>query len=193
MHAKKAHLNYWFLNNSFIQVALLKNTIAKKDEEIERLQLLKDLKNVYPEVDGEKRGTGSLRYGSPSPSRDLVGGTPERSRKPSEGKGFGLTEKAASDPDNSSEHSDKHSEADSQQSMEDLKHQNDIVRRSQFARDDIGQNIHTDDEILGFGDADYDERLSDISDGGLSVGTETDGSVENMILPEGTKPDNLDR
>ncbi|GMQ11277.1 hypothetical protein CsSME_00053968 [Camellia sinensis var. sinensis] len=42
------------------QVASLKDTIAKKDEEIERLQLLKDLKNVFPGVNGEKRATSSI-------------------------------------------------------------------------------------------------------------------------------------
>ncbi|TXG51465.1 hypothetical protein EZV62_023989 [Acer yangbiense] len=41
------------------QVASLKDTISKKDDEIERLQLLKDLKNVYPGVNGEKRGSNS--------------------------------------------------------------------------------------------------------------------------------------
>lgn len=43
------------------QVASLKDTIAKKDDEIERLQLLKDLKNVYPGVNSEKRGLNSFR------------------------------------------------------------------------------------------------------------------------------------
>ncbi|KAI9174825.1 hypothetical protein LWI28_023215 [Acer negundo] len=43
------------------QVASLKDTISKKDDEIERLQLLKDLKNVYPGVNGEKRGSNSSR------------------------------------------------------------------------------------------------------------------------------------
>ncbi|XVE58775.1 hypothetical protein DITRI_Ditri04bG0196300 [Diplodiscus trichospermus] len=43
------------------QMASLKDTIAKKDEEIERLQLLKDLKNGHPSIDGEQHGTGSLR------------------------------------------------------------------------------------------------------------------------------------
>ncbi|PSR89207.1 Kinesin-like protein, partial [Actinidia chinensis var. chinensis] len=42
------------------QVASLKDTIAKKDEEIERLQLLKDLKNAYQGVNGETRGTTSI-------------------------------------------------------------------------------------------------------------------------------------
>lgn len=43
------------------QVASLKDTIAKKDDEIERLQLLKDLKNVYPGVNSEKRGLNTFR------------------------------------------------------------------------------------------------------------------------------------
>ncbi|GFZ16803.1 P-loop containing nucleoside triphosphate hydrolases superfamily protein [Actinidia rufa] len=44
------------------QVASLKDTIAKKDEEIERLQLLKDLKNAYQGVNGETRGTTSIKF-----------------------------------------------------------------------------------------------------------------------------------
>ncbi|OMP02142.1 hypothetical protein COLO4_11308 [Corchorus olitorius] len=81
------------------QMASLKDTIAKKDEEIERLQLLKDLKNGYAGINDEQHG------------------------------------------------SDKHSEADSQQSMD-------------------------------------EEKLTEISDAGLSVGTETDGSAEYPLSPE---------
>ncbi|KAG6627469.1 hypothetical protein CIPAW_15G130600 [Carya illinoinensis] len=117
------------------QVASLKETIAKKDGEIERLQLLKDLKNVHPGSNGEKRGT------------------PQQSQKPTGGKGL-VTEKSASDHDNSSEL--KHSEADSQQSVDDLKCQNELLRQSKTTR-----------------------ALSDISDGGLSMETDTDGSAEN--------------
>ncbi|XP_060169099.1 kinesin-like protein KIN-14C [Lycium barbarum] len=42
------------------QVVSLKDTIAKKDEEIEQLQLLKDQKNVSPEANGEKRSPNSF-------------------------------------------------------------------------------------------------------------------------------------
>ncbi|KAK9265362.1 hypothetical protein L1049_003512 [Liquidambar formosana] len=49
------------------QVVSLKDTIAKKDEEMERLRLLKVNAN------GEKRGTSSLRYGSSSPRRHSIG------------------------------------------------------------------------------------------------------------------------
>ncbi|XVF12314.1 hypothetical protein REPUB_Repub08aG0105400 [Reevesia pubescens] len=86
------------------QMASLKDTIAKKDEEIERLQLLKDIKNGYPSINGEQHGTGSL--------------------------------------------SAKHSEAGSQQSED-------------------------------------EEKFTEISDGGLSMGTETDGSAEYNLSPEG--------
>ncbi|XP_021292323.1 kinesin-like protein KIN-14K isoform X2 [Herrania umbratica] len=86
------------------QMASLKDTIAKKDEEIERLQLLKDLKGGYPSINGEQHGTSSL--------------------------------------------SDKHFEADYQQSTD-------------------------------------DEKFTEISDGTLSMGTETDGSTEYTLSPEG--------
>lgn len=172
-------------------MASLKNTIAKKDEEIERLQ---SLKSVFPGTDGERCGSGSLlRNGSHSSSRESVGGTAKKSQKPSSSvKGLGLAEKAASEYDNSSEYSDKHysKEADSLQSMEEDEDEDFKLRN------DIGQNITADDEMLRFGDdADCEERLSDISDGGRSVGTElTDGSIENAIFAEGrTKSNNSDR
>ncbi|KAM4114584.1 hypothetical protein ACJW30_04G079700 [Castanea mollissima] len=157
------------------QVASLKSTIAKKDEEIEQLQLLKGLKNVHPDSYGEKRGT-AMRYASSSPRRETAGGTTLRSQKPSGGKGLAV--KSASDPDIYSELSDKQSEDDSQNSMDDFKYQNELVRQSKVAGDT---------EIIGLGDADYDERSSDISDGGLSMGTDTDGSVESTFTPETTK------
>jgi kinesin family protein C2/C3 len=171
------------------QVASLKDTIAKKDEEIERLQLLKDLKSVYPGINGEKRGTVSLRYRSSSPSRESVSRTTQRSQRPLGVKGLGHAEKAASDHE-----SDFHSEADSQQSMDDFKYQNEHVQQSKIAGGEIGQNYPTDAEIFGLGDADYEERLSEISDGDLSVGTDTDGSAENANTSEGTKlSDNSDK
>ncbi|KAM5571151.1 kinesin-like protein KIN-14P [Rosa sericea] len=122
------------------QVAILKDTISKKDNEIERLHLLKDIRV-------EKRRTGSLS-----------------------------------------------SETDSQQSMHDLKHQNNTLRRSKVAGGDIGQNNSADAEMLGFGEADYEEKLSDLSDGGLSGGTETDGSAsaDSTSYSESTKSDSLE-
>lgn len=160
------------------QVASLKDVIAKKDEEIE--QLLK------ANVNGIKRGMSSLRYGSSSPRRQSIG-TPHQSHR----KRTTLSEKAASDMDNCSESSEKHSEAGSQQSVDDFRNRKDFLTQSKVGKD-ASQNLNEDFELLGFGDGDSEERLSDISDGGLSMGTETDGSISSVVeytlFPEVTKP-----
>ncbi|KAI4303528.1 hypothetical protein MLD38_039142 [Melastoma candidum] len=56
----------------------------------------------------------------------------------------------------------------------------------------LGQDNTDDVELFGLGDADSEERLSDISDSGLSMGTETDGSigsvVEYTLFPEAVIP-----
>ncbi|KAL5727477.1 hypothetical protein ACHQM5_000669 [Ranunculus cassubicifolius] len=174
------------------QVASLKDTLAKKDEEIERLQLLKDLRNVATGVNGSShRRTSSLKNGSSSPSSKLV---PQQraARRLSGGRGSGLPDRAASDQDNCSEKSDRLSEAGSQQSLDDFRHHKEFFRQSKLAVVNPDQNLNGDEELLGFGDADSEERLSDISDSGLSMGTETDGSmssvVEFTLFPEGSKP-----
>lgn len=131
-----------------------------------------------------------LRYGSSSPRKSSLA-TPRQNHKLSGGKGLRLFDKIASDFDNCSEYSDKHSEAGSQKSMNGFRHQKD--NSSQFKPGgDASQNLTEDFELLGFGDADSEERLSDISDGGLSMGTETEGSicsvVEFTLFPEVAKP-----
>ncbi|XP_059443487.1 kinesin-like protein KIN-14J [Corylus avellana] len=64
--------------------------------------------------------------------------------------------------------------------------------RSMLSGGNVGQHFTEDIELLGFEDADSEEGLSDISDGGLSMGTETDGSigsvVEYTLFPEVAKP-----
>ncbi|XP_024031809.1 kinesin-like protein KIN-14J [Morus notabilis] len=160
------------------QVASLKDVIAKKDEEID--QLLKANGN------GVKHGMSSLRYGSSSPRRQSIG-TPRQSHR----KGSALSEKAASDMDNCSEYSEKQSEAGSQQSVDDFRNLKENSTQSSMRRD-ASQNLNEDFELLGFGDGDSEERLSDISDGGLSMGTETDGSISSVVeytlFPEVAKP-----
>ncbi|XP_059661646.1 kinesin-like protein KIN-14C [Cornus florida] len=163
------------------QMASLKDTIGKKDEEIERLQLLKDPKNVS--VHSDKRVRSSLRNSSSSSSKNSPGRTPLQNLKLSKGKG---SEKPASDHENSLENSDKHSESSSQQAADDVKHQKESHQQSKPCGSDIGQNFSADAEILGFSDAEY-ERISDVSDDRLSMGTETDGSAESSPFPEGTK------
>ncbi|XAR70292.1 Minus-end-directed kinesin ATPase [Bertholletia excelsa] len=182
------------------QLSSLKEIIAKKDEEISRLQLL------TTSVNGDRRGMSSPGYGSASPRRHSVGAS--RSRKFSGGKSSGHTDKAVSDLENSSEYSDKHSDVGSQQSIDDYRHQEFSQQSRQVVSDEnqnIAENVasrlalvdgnqkNTEDvELLGFGDADADERLSDISDGGLSMGTETDGSINSIVeltlFPESVKP-----
>ncbi|KAF2298742.1 hypothetical protein GH714_026372 [Hevea brasiliensis] len=157
-------------------VASLKDTISEKDGEIERLQLLKDLKNAYPSVNGEKQGT-PLKHGYSSMSNDSVRGALRNQKQSS---------KTTSDHDYCSENIDKHSELDSQQSAEDLKQQSRFLKQSKYSRGDINQDV----EILGYADGDREDRLSDVSDGCLSVGTEPDISTGESTKPlesEGNK------
>ncbi|KAK8559951.1 hypothetical protein V6N13_061425 [Hibiscus sabdariffa] len=169
------------------QVSSLKESITKKDQEIECLQLLKGNGN------GTKHGMSSLSYGSSSP-RGHSSGTPPRlsprlSRRPSS------FDKAAFDVDIFSANGDKNSEYGS-------RHQNESTAQTNLVRRDLGQNRTDDIELLGFGNADSEERLSDISDGDLSMGaTDTDGSicsaVEFTLFPEvpklSMKPEKLEK
>uniref|UniRef100_A0A803LQG9 Uncharacterized protein n=1 Tax=Chenopodium quinoa TaxID=63459 RepID=A0A803LQG9_CHEQI len=168
------------------QVASLKATIAKKDEDIQRFRLVKVSTN------SEKRGVNPLKPGLSSSGRQSFGPT-RSSRKLS-----GQTSRPTSDQDYGSEHSDRHSEAGSQHSVEDLKNQREILRHPDLPASDAVRNFNDDIDLLGFGDADSEERLSDISDSGLSMGTETDGSicsvVEYTLFPEAAKPEeNLEK
>lgn len=158
-----------------LQVASLKDTVAKKDEEIERLQLLKDLKNVYPGLNSDRSLTSSFKHGSASPSRSFAGGTAHASPKQQGGKSLGPTSKAASDQDNSSEHSDKHSDADSQQSIEEIKLPNESHRKSKLS----SENNPVDTQTSGSGEADYDERSSDASDTGFSMPMENNSPAHS--------------
>ncbi|KAE8677948.1 Kinesin-4 [Hibiscus syriacus] len=195
------------------QVSFLKETITKKDQEIEHLQLLKGNGN------GTKCGMRSLRYGSSSP-RGHSSGTPRQSLRHSRRPSFGSFDKAALDVDIFSANGDKNSESGSHRSMDDSRHHNESTAQTSLAERDLGQNT-TDDiesrhhnkstaqtslvgrdssqnttediELLGFGNVDSEERLSDISDGNLSMGaTDTDGSicsaVEFTLFPEVSQP-----
>ncbi|KAL4194178.1 hypothetical protein AMTRI_Chr05g67360 [Amborella trichopoda] len=179
------------------QVVSLKEVLARKDAEIERLQTLRDLKfqPLDPYLTGDKRSmsTGKLTL---SPGRPSIGAGLHKNRKAGSGRPVGPLDsvKAASDIDNCSEYSDRNSEAGSQQSLEDFKHLKDFDGQAKY---DTGgereQSVRTGDvDLLGFGEADSEERLSDISDGGLSMGTETDGSISSVVeftlFPDASKP-----
>ncbi|XP_050227782.1 kinesin-like protein KIN-14J [Mercurialis annua] len=175
------------------QVSSLKDTIARKDEEIERLQLIKS------NVNGMKHGMTSHKSDSSSPRR-LSNGNTRHSPKTAAGKGPG-SERVASDMDNSSEYSEKRSETGSLLSMDEFRHRNGLLQPSNSIGElslqkeflplskieqNVNQNSKEDIDLLGFGDADSDERLSDISDSGLSMGTETE-SVEFSLFTESAK------
>lgn len=119
------------------QVAYLKDTIARKDEEIEQLQLLKDLR-MQSNANGERYGNNLLRHSSSTPGILSLCGSNQQDQQLS------------------------------------------------------GQGLPADVALLGAGEADYEGRLSDISDCGLSMGTETDCSIncaiESAPFPEGDKP-----
>lgn len=176
------------------QVASLKDTVARKDEELENLQLLKDLGSQSPGSNSERQGRNSLKHSSSA--HQLHGMATPKGRRLSGGKVVISNNKSVSDNGNSSDFSDKHSENSSQNSLDGLKHQKEYLAHPKMAAEYRGlaqpkmaaENrvppSSTDIELLGFGDADAEERLSDISDGGLSMGGETDGTLELSLFPE---------
>ncbi|XP_072959535.1 kinesin-like protein KIN-14M isoform X1 [Typha angustifolia] len=161
------------------QVAFLKDTIARKDDEIEHLQLFKDRKTKSPSLKAERHSNSELKHSSSSPGMSSLGGTTLQGKK-LYGKMTLTSNKAASDPEVFSDYSDKHSESGSLQSVDDIRQQKETAGQSKLATGETGQNS-VDLELVGFGDADSDERLSDISDSGLSMGTETDGSISSVV------------
>ncbi|KAK4262766.1 hypothetical protein QN277_028280 [Acacia crassicarpa] len=149
------------------QLTYLKDAIARKDEEIERLQMLKaDHKN-------SKQGMISPWHESSVHSKQSIR-TPRHSQKL-----LGMGEKAASDMGNCSEYS------------MDEPSKNPGSLQLKLAREDKDKNYNEVDELLGTGDANFEERLSDISDGDLSMGTETDRSINSVVeyalFPEAEK------
>ncbi|XP_065864226.1 kinesin-like protein KIN-14P [Euphorbia lathyris] len=128
------------------QVATLKDTIAKKDGEIERLQLVKDIKSANP-GNGEKEGKG-LSKPAYSPASKSSDGSQRFMKSPS-------------DLGRSSEYSELHMEG---------------RLKWQVSAEDV--------EILGEGDGDHDDRLSDhMSDGGFSTGADPDVSIDDSTKP----------
>ncbi|KAF7828271.1 kinesin-like protein KIN-14J isoform X1 [Senna tora] len=161
------------------QLTSLKDELLRKDEEIERLKLLKE------NLDVPKRGMVSSSHGSSFPRGPFIR-TPHHSPKLS-----GVGEKEAFDMDNCSEYSEKHLESGSLYSMDDLRNKP-VSLRLKLAGEDVGQNFNEVVELIGIGDANSEEKLSDISDGDLSIGTETDGSISNIVehtlFPDMEKP-----
>nr|KJB52112.1 hypothetical protein B456_008G247000 [Gossypium raimondii] len=160
------------------QVAFLKEIITKKDQEIERLRLLKGNGN------GIKHRMSSLRGHSR--------GNPQQSQSLSRQQSLENYEKTASDADKCSVNGDKHSEAGSHWSVDDSKLNNESSAQTNLAGTDLGQNTNDDIELLAFRDGNSEERLCDTSDGDLPMGgSQTDGSiciaVQLTLFPEPSK------
>ena len=162
----------------------MKDVIAKKDEELQNFQKPTGNNATVP-----KRGLSKLRLlGPSSPRRHSIGASPNARR----GKTSDLIGRTTSDVDNCSEYSSKNSDSGSPHSSDELKHRKDLHQLSKFAGGSKEIDLEDDIELIGLGDADSEDRLSDISDSCLSMGTETDGSissaVELTLFPETEKP-----
>ncbi|CAL9052793.1 unnamed protein product [Musa banksii] len=151
------------------QIASLKDIVARKDEEIEQLQQLKDIRL--------RHNSNSLRHSSSSPCGiSLLGGTIQQEQKSSNGRVV-ANDKLGSDHENFSEQSGDHYESGSQLSADDRRHQKEILGQSKLIKV-VADQSSADPEHLGNGDADSEEYLSD---GDLSMGTETDGSTGSLV------------
>lgn len=135
-----------------MQLALLKDTISKKDDEIDRLQLVN---SSTSRLKPAKNGESLLKHSSSSPGMTSLG------KVASFGSGV------ASDLDNFSDTSDRHSEAG-----------------SMFSTDENQQLVQSsaNPEGSALGEVDSDGRLSDVSDG-----AEIDSSVSNVADQEQEK------
>uniref|UniRef100_A0A0A9EE63 Uncharacterized protein n=1 Tax=Arundo donax TaxID=35708 RepID=A0A0A9EE63_ARUDO len=66
------------------------------------------------------------------------------------------------------------------QSVDDIRPQRGMTGPPKLSVCEMAQSS-ADPELSCFGYADSEERLSDISDSGLSMGTETDGSISSVV------------
>ncbi|XP_054825730.1 kinesin-like protein KIN-14J isoform X2 [Prosopis cineraria] len=157
------------------ELTCLKDAVVRKDEEIERLRMLK------ASLENSNQGMISSRHESSIHRRQPIR-TPRHSQKHS-----GIGENAAADMGNYSEYDEKHSELGFNYSMDGLI-KNPGSLRLKLTRENKDKDFNEVDELLGIGDENFEERLSDISDGDLSMGTETDRSInsimESTLFPE---------
>ncbi|CAN1300782.1 Kinesin-like protein KIN-14J [Linum perenne] len=158
------------------QVASLKETVSKKDDEIDRLHLLKMSTTNSPK---------SVRFES-SPRRYSVG-NPRHSPKSTGRRTTRLSDK---ERDICSEYGGKTPDFRSLPSIDELKRQRRasishskpvIPGRERVAPKPSQKEFKEEFELFGFGSGESEERISDISDAGLSMGNETDGSSGSAV------------
>ncbi|XP_020105666.1 kinesin-like protein KIN-14C isoform X2 [Ananas comosus] len=142
------------------QVASLKDTIAKKDEEIEQLHLLKDFKSRTSIGNIERAGGNSLRHSSSSPGIPSLGLISQQGQLFAGGTLVKSTGRVSLDPEGYSEFNNH--------------------KQAELNGGENGRGVPADAELVGLDEADYEDRLSDVSDGGFSVG-ETDGSLGSAL------------
>ncbi|XP_049934452.1 kinesin-like protein KIN-14C [Nymphaea colorata] len=176
------------------QVAQLKELALRKDAEIQRLQLLLD------RAASERRSTNLTKCASSlSPKRPSQRGFVNHNRRSSCGETSKLLSstsscdaghrRTVSDVCNYSEYIDRRSDSSSEKSVNDLRSPKEHNQQPKLSADRSQNAQAADVELLGFGDA--EERLSDISDSGLSMGADTDDAMSSMVelnlLPEAAK------
>lgn len=169
------------------QVTSLKDTIARKDEEIEQLKQVKDFRSMSPSIKMRKHSKSLLRHNSSFIAGiSNLGTTLQQKRRVLTAKLL-KNNKAVTHHENS-ENRD-HSESSSQKCAEDDKNCKETFK---LPTEGSADQSSADVELLGIGDEVAEERLSDISDSVLSMGTEIDGSVGSIVefslFPEQKKP-----
>lgn len=132
-------------------MAFLKDTISRKDVEIEQMQTLIDHQTVSHESINEKCAV--LGDSSSTPGILPLEGTTSPHLPPGM---LVTTDSFASYLENQTHFSEK-----------------DYTSNG----GDKGQILRAGADLVGFRDADLEDRVSDISDSVISMGTETDGSV----------------
>lgn len=151
-----------------LQVAFLKDTILKKDGEIERLQMLVDHKTGSHVARDEKYSV--LKHSASSTFIPSLGGTSTRDAHLSDSMTV-FTDNVASYFEDLSQFSENHCAING---------------------GDKVQNLQSGADPLGFRDTCLEDRLSDISDSARSVGRESDDSVscstDFVVFPHSSKP-----
>lgn len=172
-----------------LQVTSLKDTISKKDEEIEQLQVLKDQKINIQGVNGEKRNAASTKYGSLPSVQKSTSAAPLRSSKLTSGRSLRSASSRSSSPENSTKISSvspqryldkkppktslqhsrsagesrtKNTSVSPQRSLDD-KNNKASLKHSRSIGENMGQNLSTDSGNIQSSDNEGEGGLSDSS------------------------------
>ncbi|KAH0467993.1 hypothetical protein IEQ34_003026 [Dendrobium chrysotoxum] len=170
------------------QVALLKEANARKDEEIEQLQKLRETGTFSSGVNHVKHGNFVLRHSSFSPEMSSKDLTSQQGLGLSVQRIIRSNNEATLDSDNS-DNSDRHSEISSQHSVDD-KHKSESLRHSKHSGEEPGLSCLADSQIVAVNGVDSEEGLSDAYNGGLLETSGLVSAIEFIHLPEQNRPIN---